>query len=53
MIAKYRQANSEILYRIAMVKEQVVGRQDDALLMLDEAIKAGNPSAQVLPDARY
>jgi cellulose biosynthesis protein BcsQ len=46
-IAKYHQANSEILYRIAMVKERVMGRQEDALLMLDEAVKAGNPSAQV------
>src|SRR5262249_27611342 len=45
--AKYHQENSEILYRIAMVKERVVGRRDDALLMLDQAIKAGNPSAQV------
>jgi hypothetical protein len=30
-----------------MVKDRVVGRQDDALLMLDQAIKAGNPSPRV------
>jgi cellulose biosynthesis protein BcsQ len=45
-IARIHQKNSEILYRIAMVRERM-GRSDDALLMLDEAVKAGNPSAQI------
>jgi cellulose biosynthesis protein BcsQ len=45
-IARIHQQNSEILYRIAMVRERM-GRPDDALLMLDEAVKAGNPSAQI------
>jgi MinD-like ATPase involved in chromosome partitioning or flagellar assembly len=45
-IARVHQHNSEMLYRIAMVRERM-GRPDDALLMLDEAAKAGNPSAQI------
>ena len=45
-IARAHQQNSDILYRIAMLRERM-GRPEDALSMLNEAEQAGSASAQI------